>query len=266
MRRTPLLAVTGVALAALALTACGDGTGTKDEGASQSSSTAATAGDKGTATPASDKSAGSGSSSGSSGSAKGSSTSSGSTSSGSTSSGSTSSGSTSSGSGTSGSSGSSGASGSSSGGSSEPWDPKNRVLCNGSNTKVTAQPVSRPLNHMLITVKNTGSKYCDLTYFPVLRFDEMQWVPQADEQTHPQAVTTLAPGESGYAAVLLSAADGSGEGGMTGHKLTVGFQGKTPNSSGGASATPALPAKGVYYDSSLKVTYWQQNQDDIAGW
>jgi hypothetical protein len=244
IRRTPLLAVTGVALAALALTACGDGTGTKDEGAPRPSSTAATtAGDKGTATPASDKSAGSGSSSGSSGSAKGSSTSSGS-----------------------GSSGSPGSSGSSSGGSSQPWDPKNRVLCNGSNTQVTAQPVSRPLNHMLITVKNTGSKYCDLTYFPVLRFDEMQWVPQADEQTHPQAVTTLAPGESGYAAVLLSAADGSGEGGTTGHKLTIGFQGKTPNSSGGASATPALPAKGVYYDSSLKVTYWQQNQDDIAGW
>ncbi|MFI1368304.1 hypothetical protein [Streptomyces griseochromogenes] len=34
--------------------------------------------------------------------------------------------------------------------------------------------------------------------------------------THPKAVTRLAPGESGYAAVLLSSADGSGEGGMTG--------------------------------------------------
>ncbi|MFJ9869240.1 DUF4232 domain-containing protein [Streptomyces sp. NPDC101165] len=248
-RRTHLLAVTGVALAALALTACSDGTGTKDEGASQPSSTeTAATGGKGTAIPASGKSKGSGSTSGSSGSAKGSSTSSGSGSSGSS------------------GSGSSGSSSSGSGGSSDPTDPKNRVLCNGSTTKVTAQPVSRPLNHMLITVKNTGSKYCDLTYFPVLRFDEMQWVPQADEQTHPQAVTTLAPGESGYAAVLLSAADGSGEGGMTGHKLTVGFQGKTPNSSGGASATPVLPAKGVYYDSSLKVTYWQQNLDDIAGW
>ncbi|MFI8244358.1 DUF4232 domain-containing protein [Streptomyces sp. NPDC085866] len=246
-RRTHLLAVTGVALAALALTACGGGTGTRDEGAAKTSSTATTGG-KGTAVPASGKSTGSGSTSGSPGSAKGSSTSSGSGSAGSS------------------GSSSSGSSSSGSGGSSDPTDPKNRVLCNGSNTKVTAQPVSRPLNHMLITVKNTGSKYCDLTYFPVLRFDEMQWVPQADEQTHPQAVTTLAPGESGYAAVLLSAADGSGEGGMTGHKLTVGFQGKTPNSSGGASATPALPAKGVYYDSSLKVTYWQQNLDDIAGW
>ncbi|MEU6070484.1 MULTISPECIES: hypothetical protein [Streptomyces] len=37
----------------------------------------------------------------------------------------------------------------------------------------------------------------------------------------------------------------------------------TPNSSGGASATPSLPAKGVYYDSSLKVTHWQQKADDV---
>ncbi|MFJ3308988.1 DUF4232 domain-containing protein [Streptomyces sp. NPDC086549] len=252
-RRTPLLAVTGVALAALALTACNgqDGTGTKDEGAARSSSTAATTtDDKGTATPA-DGTTGSGSSSGSSGSAKGSSSSSGSGSG--------------SGSGSKGS-GSGGSGSSSSGGASDASAPKNRVLCNGSNTRVTAQLVSRPLNHMLITVKNTGSKYCDLTYYPILRFDEMQWAPQADEATHPQAVTTLAPGESGYAAVLLSSADGSGDGGTTGHKLTVAFQGKTPNSSGGASAIPSLPTKGVYYDSSLKVTYWQQSQDDIAGW
>ncbi|MFE2102703.1 MULTISPECIES: DUF4232 domain-containing protein [unclassified Streptomyces] len=250
-RRTHLFAVTGVALTALALTACGSGTGTRDEGASKTSFTEAPAtGGKGTVVPASGKSTDSGSASGSSGSANGSS-------------GSANGSSTSSGSGSSGSPGSSSAG---SGRSSDPWDPKNRVLCNGSNTKVTAQPVSRPLNHMIITVRNTGSKYCDLTYFPILRFDEMQWVPQADEETHPQAVTTLAPGESGYAAVLLSAADGSGEGGTTGHKLVVGFQGKTPNSSGGASATPALPAKGVYYDSSLKVTYWQHDLDDIAGW
>ncbi|MFF3845481.1 DUF4232 domain-containing protein [Streptomyces sp. NPDC002328] len=144
----------------------------------------------------------------------------------------------------------------------DPYAPENRVLCNGSNTKVTAKPVPRPLNHMLITVTNTGSKVCDLTYYPVLRFDEMQWVPQAAKDTRPQAVTTLAPGESGYAGVLLSAADGSGEGGTTAKKLTVGFQGRTPNSEGGASATPPLPAAGVYYDSSLTVTYWQRDMDD----
>ncbi|MET9134818.1 DUF4232 domain-containing protein [Streptomyces antibioticus] len=144
--------------------------------------------------------------------------------------------------------------------------PATRVLCNGSTTKVTAQPVPRPLNHMLLTVTNTGSKTCDLTYYPVLRFDEMQWVPRAAEETHPQAVVSLAPGESGYAGVLLSAADGSGDGGTTAKKLTVAFQGMTPNSDGGASATPALPAAGVYYDSSLTVTYWQQDREDALSW
>jgi hypothetical protein len=144
--------------------------------------------------------------------------------------------------------------------------PAARVSCNGTNTTVTAKPVRRPVNHMLITVKNTGSKMCDLTYYPVLRFDEMQWAPQPMEESKPQAVTTLAPGESGYAGVLLSAADGSGTGGTTGHKLTVGFQGRTPNSSGGPSAIPQLPAEGVYYDSSLSATYWLRDMEQALSY
>ncbi|OKI28326.1 hypothetical protein A6A28_11360 [Streptomyces sp. CB03578] len=150
-------------------------------------------------------------------------------------------------------------------GSSDPSAEGDRVTCNGSNTAVTVQAVSRPLNHMLITVKNTGKKNCDLTYYPVLRFDEMQWAPAARKDTQPQAVVTLAPGQSGYAGALLSAADGSGEGGVTGHRLTIAFQGRTPHSDGGASAVPSLPAAGVYYDSSLTVTYWQQSASDALG-
>ncbi|MFF2217705.1 DUF4232 domain-containing protein [Streptomyces antibioticus] len=226
IRRTrSLLAVT--ALTALALTACENGTGTRDEGASAlpetpSASAPATASPTGssTTTPAEDGNK-NGNNAGTKDNAKG--------------------------------------------GSKTPA-PATRVLCNGSTTKVTAQPVPRPLNHMLLTVTNTGSKTCDLTYYPVLRFDEMQWVPQAAEETHPQAVVSLAPGESGYAGVLLSAADGSGDGGTTAEKLTVAFQGMTPNSDGGASATPALPAAGVYYDSSLTVTYWQQDREDALSW
>ncbi|WP_324786468.1 DUF4232 domain-containing protein [Streptomyces sp. H51] len=235
--RGRLLAAAGVALAALALTACEDGTGTRDEGASRPTTASPSADGKApggtgdTDNAGSTGSAGSSSSTGSTGTA---------------------------GTGADKSSGS----GSGSGSGSRSDASQGRVLCNGSNTTVTAQAVPRPLNHLLITVKNTGSRTCDLTYYPVLRFDEMQWVPQPVEASHPQAVTTLAPGESGYAGVLLSAADGSGDGGTTGHKLTVGFQGTTPNSSGGAAATPALPAKGVYYDSTLSVTYWQQSMDD----
>ncbi|MEU9587355.1 DUF4232 domain-containing protein [Streptomyces werraensis] len=240
--RLQLLAAAGVAVASLALTACQDGTGTRDEGASDTQPVASAP--SGASSQAPEESA-----SGSGGN--------GSTANGS---GSNGSGGDAAGSGDSGSKGSSAGKGTASGGSDDA--PATFNPCNGSNTSVSAAPVSRPVNHMLITVKNTGSKNCDLTYYPVLRFDEMQWVPQPVEESKPQAVVTLAPGESAYAGVLLSAADGSGSGGATGKKLAVGFQGRTPNSDGGPAAIPSLPAAGVYYDSSLTVTYWQYSMDD----
>ncbi|WP_159029611.1 hypothetical protein [Streptomyces qaidamensis] len=52
----------------------------------------------------------------------------------------------------------------------------------------------------------------------------------------------------------------------SGRKLTVGFQGRTPNSDGGPSAIPALPAKGVYYDSTLTVTYWLRDRDQALSY
>ncbi|NEY33231.1 DUF4232 domain-containing protein [Streptomyces sp. PRKS01-65] len=256
--RARLLAAAGVTLAALALTACNDGTGVKDEGASKPSAptaSAAAGGGSASGSATSEGASSGGSARSDAGTTNGSGT------------GRTATAAT--GGGTGGDTGGgSGKAASSAGrsGASDPHAPENRVLCNGANTAVTAQQVSRPLNHMLITVKNTGSKTCDLTYYPVLRFDEMQWVPRAIEGSRPQAVTTLVPGESGYAGVLLAAADGSGDGGTTGHRLTVGFQGATPNSSGGSAATPSLPAKGVYYDSSLAVTYWQSSMDDALAY
>ncbi|MFF7097867.1 DUF4232 domain-containing protein [Streptomyces rubradiris] len=236
MRHIRLIAATGTAVAALALTACDNGTGTEDEGAARPKATvAATTTDVSkspeSTTPAQEATGGGTTDASPAArtdapSAK--------------------------------PAASAGRKGQNAG--------RSVVLCNGTNTSVTAQLLNRPLNHMLLTVKNTGGKTCELPYYPVLRFDEMQWVPQADESTQPQAVVSLAPGESGYASVLLSAADGSGSGGMTAHKLTVGFQGMSPNSDGGPSATPALPAKGVYYDSTLKVTYWQKDLGAISNW
>jgi hypothetical protein len=244
--RRLLTGAAAVTLATLALTACEGGTGTKDEGAATGSASASV-----TATPsagdatgkAQDGKAGQQAASGTTGQASGQDSSGGKSSG--------------KGSGSGKSTGSGGAQDSSARNSSN-----SHVLCNGSNTKVSVEAVSRPLNSMLITVRNTGSKRCDLTYYPILRFDEMQWAPVADKATQPQAVVTLDPGESGYAGALLSAADGSGDGGLTGHRLTIAFQGLTPNSGGGASAIPSLPAKGMYYDSSLKVTYWQQDMAD----
>jgi hypothetical protein len=237
-RPARLLAATGIAIAALALTACDNGMGPRDEGrASDSTST----------------SQGSGSTGGSGSTTGGTTTTTGGT------------GSTTGGAATTDQASSKTGTGTAKTGrsaASDPWDPANRVTCNGSNTTVTAKPVTRPVNHLLITVKNTGSKYCDLYYYPTVRFDQAQWAPAVFEESQPQAVVTLAPGESGYAGVLLSSADGSGQNGTTAKKVTIGFQGKKAGSSGGAVAAPALPAKGVFYDSSLTVTYWQSSMDD----
>ncbi|MFF7472658.1 DUF4232 domain-containing protein [Streptomyces sp. NPDC008092] len=140
------------------------------------------------------------------------------------------------------------------------------VTCEGSNTRTVAAPLNRPVNHMLLTVTNTGSKSCYLYSYPAVRFGEAQSVPPVIEDSKPQAVVTLAPGESGYASVSLSATDGSGTDGHTVNSLYVYFHGRSGNESVGAAAHPSLPAKGVYVDDSLKVTYWQQSMDDALGW
>ncbi|WP_406064406.1 DUF4232 domain-containing protein [Streptomyces sp. NBC_01077] len=270
--RTRLLVATTLAVATLSLTACGSGAA-KDEGAAATSveptASATQPAETPTTTPAgsptakpqggsSGKTAGStsGSTAGSNGgSANGGST--GGSKNGGTTTGATtggkSGGTTSAGS--SGSGGNSGANTSTSGGGDDTSGPSRNKQCGAGDTKTTATPVARPLNHMLLTVTNTGSALCDLLGYPVARFGEAQSVPPVIEETHPQAVVTLAPGESGYAGVILSAADGSGQHGYTTASLTVGF-------TDGTTARPRLAGKGVYVDSSLRVTYWQSSMDD----
>ncbi|MFI6880356.1 DUF4232 domain-containing protein [Streptomyces sp. NPDC050400] len=142
-----------------------------------------------------------------------------------------------------------------------------RIVCDGSNTKTTAAPVNRPVNHMLLTVTNTSGKRCDLYSYPAVRLGEAQSVPPVMEESQPQAVVSLEPGQSGYAAVALSATDGSGSNGYTAKTLVVSFAG--PEGLGdydGPAARPALPAKGVYVDDSIKVTYWQTSMDSALTW
>ncbi|MFF4356613.1 DUF4232 domain-containing protein [Streptomyces sp. NPDC001604] len=140
------------------------------------------------------------------------------------------------------------------------------VTCDGSNTRTVAAPLTRPVNHMLLTVTNTGSRTCHLYGYPAVQFTDAQSVPPVIEASKPQAVVTLQPGESGYASVILSATDGSGGDGRTVKSLAVHFFGRSMSGSVGAAAHPALPAKGVHIDDSLTVSYWQQSMDDAVGW
>jgi hypothetical protein len=140
------------------------------------------------------------------------------------------------------------------------------VTCTASDTKVSAAPLSRPVNHMLLTVTNTGKTTCYLYGYPALQFSDAQSVPPVVESSHPQAVTTLSPGQSGYASVQLSAGDGSGTNGRTVKSLTVYFSGRSGSGSVGAGAHPSLPAQGVHIDDSLRTTYWEQSMQDALTW
>ncbi|MET7442188.1 DUF4232 domain-containing protein [Streptomyces sp. NPDC004082] len=228
--RTRLFAATTVALAALALTACDNGKGVRDEGPSVAAGAPSRPSPSKTATGPAAKPAGKGGAD--TGTAGGTSA-----------------------------SGSKGSAGKTIGGTGSSGGGGNtrNAACDGATTRTTATEVSRPLNHILLTVTNTGSKNCDLTGYPAVRFGDAQAVPPVAEETKPQAVVTLAPGESGYAGVLLAAADGSGKNGYTAKTLEVFF-------GSGRSARPALPAKGVYVDDRLTVTYWQSGLDDALAY
>lgn len=250
--RTRLLAAAALTVATLTMTACSSAEGTRDEGAPSTSSTATESTSSSTTSGGTTTGAGQASDKGSTG-TTGTTGSSGTTGSTGTS------GSTNS-SGTSGSTGSTGSSGSTGSDSSDDSE-SNLSPCTPANTRTTATVVNRPLNHVLLTVTNTGSGNCDLAYYPAVRFGEAQSVPPVIEDSQPQAVVTLAPGESGYAGVTVSAADGSGSNGYTAKTLEVYF-----NSESTSPARPSLPAKGVYVDDSITVTYWQSDMADALSW
>ncbi|MEX2985490.1 DUF4232 domain-containing protein [Streptomyces sp. C36] len=224
VRRPRLLAVAALAIASLALTACDNGEGFREEGAASqpAGSHRSPAQDKPAATPGGTATAkapaAKGTGTGGTGTAKG--------------------------------------GGRASAAGTDPDAPENRVPCTADNTEVVATPVSRPLNHMLLTITNTGSTLCDLADYPIVKFEGAQSVPPVMEHTKPQAVTSLRPGKKGYAGVILSAGDGQGGKGYTARSLEIGFKGSDK------MTDVALQAKGVHIDNSLRVTYWLTTAED----
>ncbi|MGI5338897.1 DUF4232 domain-containing protein [Streptomyces sp. CA-181903] len=137
------------------------------------------------------------------------------------------------------------------------------AACSAAHTKLTVQNVSRPINHQLLTLTNTGSTKCNAYAYPYIGFDDDQSVTGAVEDSKPQAVVTLAPGESAYAGIALSAADGSADHGRWARTVRVILD----NGSGpaGNPVKVALPA-GTWIDDSVAVTYWQADPSDALVW
>ncbi|MET9813411.1 DUF4232 domain-containing protein [Streptomyces sp. NPDC006355] len=136
-----------------------------------------------------------------------------------------------------------------------------KTACTTANTKLTVEDVSRPINTLLLTATNTGTKPCNLYSAPFLSTHPdaqapMPWL----ESSKPQAVVTLAPGESGYAGIGTSSPDG--EDGHTAKNLGVNFADRDGFGSVGKGTTLKLPGGGTYFNSANFVTYWQSDVYD----
>ncbi|MCL7376494.1 DUF4232 domain-containing protein [Streptomyces sp. 35G-GA-8] len=144
-----------------------------------------------------------------------------------------------------------------------PGDPAKRIACTGDNAKVKVSQVSRPINHLLLTVTNTGGKNCDAYYAPALRFDDAQAPTQVNEDSQPQAVVTLAPGQSAYASVALG---GDGAPNIPAEQLTVHFPGRDNQGSVGSSYGPITLPAGTKISDTTSVSYWQTDMADALMW
>ncbi|MFJ2263116.1 DUF4232 domain-containing protein [Streptomyces sp. NPDC087844] len=138
------------------------------------------------------------------------------------------------------------------------------ATCTTANTKVSVSTVSRPINHLLLKATNTGTKPCYAYSAPFLRAGAdaqapLRWV----EESTPQSVLMLEPGQSAYAGVLTYSPDG--EGGSQVKTLGVLLTDKKGN----ATATEKslkLPGSGAFFNSAAAVTYWQDNAADALVW
>ncbi|MEU5825770.1 DUF4232 domain-containing protein [Streptomyces sp. NPDC047803] len=138
--------------------------------------------------------------------------------------------------------------------------PKTPVTCTGANTKVTVTKVSRPINHLLLTVTNTGDRPCYAYHAPMLRFDGAQAVFRVLQESKPQAVVTLDPGQSAYAGIGLTG-EPTGRKPYPSKHLGVTFANRNDGPINSAPAELKLPA-GTYWDDNGFVTYWQSEMAD----
>ncbi|MFF7015843.1 MULTISPECIES: DUF4232 domain-containing protein [Streptomyces] len=127
--------------------------------------------------------------------------------------------------------------------------------CTPKNATVKVSKVSRPINHLLLTVTNTGSKDCAAYHAPYLRFDDAQAVYPILDDSKPQAVVLLSPGEKAYAGIALLGEPGEDK---PVRSDNLGVIMVDRNSEPKGEATLKLPAK-TYTDSRGFVTHWQSD-------
>ncbi|ASQ95896.1 DUF4232 domain-containing protein [Streptomyces sp. 11-1-2] len=133
--------------------------------------------------------------------------------------------------------------------------------CDVNKTAFSLQKVKNPINHLLLKATNGAGVDCKLVGYPGLKFgEEAQSATPVNEDSQPQSVVVLAPGESTYAGITTSSGDGSGSEGSEVNSLEVYIDGSED------PASVELPGGSVYIDSAAQVTYWQTTAQDALTW
>jgi hypothetical protein len=132
------------------------------------------------------------------------------------------------------------------------------------HTSIT--PVTNPINHVLLIATNTGSAPCSVYYYPFLRFTEYQQAPTTVYmESQPQAVVTIAPGQSAFAGITTAAGDGSGKNGRVEKSVQVSLSNRANAGQIGNTFNVAMPPN-TYVDDAANVSFWQSDPMDALAW
>lgn len=121
-------------------------------------------------------------------------------------------------------------------------------LCRAGRLTVTAAPVSQPLNHLLITAKNTSGTPCDLGIIGLVTFDGRIRATTPDGLGGGPNI--LRPGQSNYEGVALDQQDAPGQGSDTSY-LTVKLD---------SGDTLRIPVKAHVH--APRISVWQPSAAD----
>lgn len=121
-------------------------------------------------------------------------------------------------------------------------------MCRADQLTVTAAPVSQPLNHLLITAKNTSGARCDLGIIGLVTFDGRVRATTPDGLGGGPNI--LRPGQSNYEGVALDQQDAPGQGSDTSY-LTVKLD---------SGDTLRIPVKAHVH--APRISVWQPSAAD----
>ena len=117
----------------------------------------------------------------------------------------------------------------------------------------------QPVRHILLTATNTGHRTCNVYGHPDVKLGaDAQGLVPVLKDSDPAALSTLAPGEKTYAALL---ATGGKMDEYFARSLTVAVQGDKPGTSASRPVDVALPGvDSLAADDGQRVTYWMTAQ------